>query len=164
MDAYIIALRLVHIVAGAFWVGAAVVFFLFLEPAAAALGGPGQSFMRHLNAERRLPVVIAIASALNIVAGVLLYARVSAGFKQAWITSGPGIGITVGAVSAITSWLIGFLVSRPTIDRMSALAVASPAEAAPQMAMLTRRLRTAGGFGLGLLIVAVSAMSIARYL
>ncbi|MGQ0669496.1 MAG: hypothetical protein ACT4PO_07475 [Actinomycetota bacterium] len=37
MDAYVIALRIVHILAGAFWVGASAMIFLFIQPSAREL-------------------------------------------------------------------------------------------------------------------------------
>lgn len=162
MDAYVITLRIVHILAGAFWLGAGVVFVAFLEPAAKELGTPGQAFMANVSAKRRLPIVIAVASLVNIVAGLLLYWRGSGGLQSAWITSGPGIGFTLGGAAAVVSWLVGFFVSRPTIDRLATAAAggAQPAE----IVRLQARLRLAGRVGLGLLVVAAAAMASARYL
>lgn len=168
MDPYLLALRLIHILGGAFWLGAAVVFFFFLEPTASRIGPSGREFMAHLTARRRLPVVIAIASLLNIVAGLLLYWRMSGGLESSWVTSGPGIGYTIGGAAAIASWLIGFLVSRPTIDRMAGIAQRGGAGGEQVgmevISMLTRRLKLAGGFGLALVVLAASAMAVARYL
>lgn len=162
VDVYFVVLRIVHILGGAFWVGAATVFALFIEPTAKELGAPGGAFMGHLAQRRKLPLVIAISSILTIAAGALLYWRDSAGLKAAWITSDMGLGLTVGALAAIGSFLVGFTVLRPAIDRMGALLAGGGAQA--EIARLATRLERAGKLNLALLFVAVVAMASARYL
>ena len=54
----ILLLRLIHIGAGAFWVGAVFTFFLFVQPAAVAVGPEATKFTYQLLHHRRLPVVI----------------------------------------------------------------------------------------------------------
>lgn len=164
MDWYVMVLRLVHILAGAFWLGSAVVFFLFLEPAAQALGAPGEAFMRHVNLERGLPIVIGVISAVALAAGALLYLHDSSGLSLSWITSAPGLAFTIGGLAAFGSWLVGFLVSRPAIDRMAKLSGSTSGDAATELGALAARVRLAGAVGLALLVLAVAVMSVARYL
>ncbi len=87
MDAYLIVLRIVHILAGVFSVGSILLFFLFIQPTAKAVGPQGGPFMGHLNQQRKLGTFLGIAGLLNIAAGILLYWRDSGGFNLAWITS-----------------------------------------------------------------------------
>jgi uncharacterized membrane protein len=49
-------LRLIHILAGVFWVGAIFLIAGFLLPTARAMGREGGRFMQHLMLQRRLPV------------------------------------------------------------------------------------------------------------
>lgn len=160
MDVYIVVLRVVHIVGGAFWFGAAVSFAFFIEPTASELGPTGGPFMAHLAQKKKLPIVIAITSVIAIVAGVLLYWRASAGLNTEWITSGPGLGFTTGAGAAIASWLVGFLVLRPGIDKLAAAAAAG---SHAEVAQIQRTLRRGGSFNVAFLFVAVAAMASARY-
>ena len=49
MDLYLIVLRALHIFAGVFWVGAALMFFFFVEPTTKKLGpqaGPVETLQR----------------------------------------------------------------------------------------------------------------------
>ena len=48
MDLYMLVLRIVHILAGAFWVGSALTVFLFLQPAAREVGPAAGPFLTHL--------------------------------------------------------------------------------------------------------------------
>ncbi|HEX2030053.1 MAG TPA: hypothetical protein VHL78_01440 [Actinomycetota bacterium] len=171
MDAYLIVLRIFHILAGVFWVGASVFFFLFVEPTAKALGPQAGPFMGHMTQKRKLPAVIVSAAGVTVVAGLLLYWQVSGGLDQAWLKSGPGIGFTIGALSAIGAFVLGLVVIRPNVERMGALAgeiqasggPPNPAQAA-ELQRLDTRLKSVGRINIALLTVAVLLMAIARYL
>ena len=76
MDVYLIILRILHIAAGVFWVGAAALFFFFVEPTVKALGPTGGAFMGHLSKVKRMPLVILMSAGLTVLAGILLYLEV----------------------------------------------------------------------------------------
>jgi uncharacterized membrane protein len=170
MDWYVIILRLIHIAAGIFWVGAAFVFFLFIQPSARELGPDGQRFMGHLGTRKKLPGIMLISAIVTVLAGVLLYIRVSDGFSADWITSGPGIGFTVGGVAAIITVTLGLILTKPAADRMAALgqeiaAAGGPpsSEQASEMQRLQARLVLLGRVSMVLLAIAVVTMATARY-
>ena len=48
MDTYLVVLRIVHILAGVFWVGAVFTTILFLQPTARDVGPAAGPFMAHL--------------------------------------------------------------------------------------------------------------------
>jgi hypothetical protein len=48
MDTYMVVLRIVHILAGVFWVGAALTTILFLQSTAREVGPAAGPFMAHL--------------------------------------------------------------------------------------------------------------------
>lgn len=165
LDTYIVVVRAVHIVAAAFWVGAAISFAFFIEPVAHQLGASAGAFMTELTEKRKFPIVIAMVSVLAIVAGGLLYWRDSSGLDWAWISTRTGTVFTAGAVAAIAAWLVGFLVLRPGIARSAGLAAvaATDAGAREELARLGAHLRTASLANAWLLILAALAMAIARY-
>ena len=164
-----IALRVVHIAAGIFWVGSSAFLHFYVEPTVHALGPQGGPFMRHMTETRKLPVFISISGVLTILAGVALYWDNSNGFDPDWITSGPGLGFTVGAIAAILAFVIGVAVVRPRVVRMGALGGAmgsgtpSP-EQIQEMGALQRSLRSISTVNIVLLAIAVVAMAVARYL
>lgn len=170
MDIYVIVLRIVHILGGVFWVGAAIVFFYFLEPTAHALGPQGQPFIKHVVDKRRLPIYIVAANLLTVLSGVLLYWRDSGGFRLDWITSPPGIGFTIGGIAAIVATVVGVGFIRPTVEKFGALGDRLATAGRPptdeemgEVHALQGALRRFGGIDLAFLTVAVLTMATARY-
>jgi hypothetical protein len=113
-----IVLRILHIASGVFWVGTAWFFFGWIEPTTKAIGPQAGPFMHHVVRNRRVVRAIVGAGALNVVVGLLLYWRASAGLNPAWIGSGMGIGFTIGGIAAIAAWLLGLTVIGPTVERL----------------------------------------------
>ena len=167
MDEYMIVMRIIHIVAGVFWVGSTMLFVLFLEPSAAELGPNGGPFMGHLANKKKLPTVLLVASVTTIVAGALLYWRTSSGLDMDWMKSGPGSGFTAGAIAAIVAWLIGFTILRPGMGRLAGMRQrlgSGDASVRADAESLQRRLRIAGLTNVSLLTLSVVLMASARYL
>jgi uncharacterized membrane protein len=170
MDIFVILLRIIHIVAGVFWVGAALTGTFFLAPAARSSGQEGQKFIQTLMERLRFRAAISVAAILTILAGFLLYARDSGGFQQSWITSSVGLGFTIGALAGIASLLYGAVVMGPTGKKFGELAEAIQAQGGPptseqqsQMAKLNERISTASHINTALLVIALLAMATARY-
>jgi uncharacterized membrane protein len=171
MDWYAIILRVIHIVAGTFWVGAAFVLFLFIQPSAKELGPEGQRFMGHLAVKKKLPMLITFAGILTVLAGILLYWRASDGFDADWISSGPGVAFTVGGLAAIITLALGLSITKPAVDRIGALGqeiAAGGGQPTPSQASEMQRLQARfvqmGRLSMVLLTIAVVAMATARFL
>lgn len=169
MDPWILILRLIHIAAGVFWVGAAVTAYSFIEPTAHDLGDDGQRFMRQLTKRRRLPEFVTVAAVLNLVAGGVLYWRASGGLQAAWITSPSGIGFTIGALTAVLAAVIAVAFILPTLNQIERVATAQtgspqPSGAVePELHRLEQRLRLASLGNVLMLTVALATMATARY-
>jgi uncharacterized membrane protein len=163
-------LRLVHILAGIFWVGAIFVVAGFLLPTMRATGREGGRFMQHLMLQRRLPIFLAVAMLLTVLSGFTLYARLAAATHGAWAGTPPGIAYGVGGLAAILGVLVGMLVSGPAARRMAAVGQRAPQEGGPpaeQQAEIERlqgRMVLGSRLVAGFLAVAAGAMAIARYL
>jgi hypothetical protein len=169
MTLYVIVLRLLHIVGGVFWVGAAWMIAGFLFPTANA-APEGPKFLQRLF-QSRLPAVISAAAGLNILAGLLLYWRDSGGLRLDWIMTRAGLGFTLGSVAAIAAFVIGVAVSKPAADKLGALGKEIAAggqpptpEQAAAMQALAKRTADAATWVAALLAISLIAMSIARYL
>lgn len=171
MDIGILVLRLLHIGSGIFWAGSAMFFFFFLEPATRALGPQAGPVMHYLVSRKRVSRVITAAATVNVIAGALVYWRVSNGFDPAWTSSGTGIGLTIGAVAAIGAWAMGLVTIAPTIERVDALGGRIAAAGGPpspeqqaEMHRLSEKLHRAGVVDIVLIGTAVFFMAISRYL
>ncbi len=73
MNPYIIVLRIIHIFAGFFWVGAAATFVLFISPSAGATQPESQRFMTYLTQNLGFLNRTRDVAGLNVLAGLLLY-------------------------------------------------------------------------------------------
>jgi uncharacterized membrane protein len=166
----VLVLRLVHIGAGAFWVGAVFTFFLFVQPTAATLGPDAQKFVYHLIHHRRLAVVILSAAAVTVVAGIWLLVITSNGLDPDLLFEVSRLGYTVGGLVAILTFGIGALYVFPrtrtverTIGRLLAEGRPPSPEEGQTLARTARESRRAGWLVLVGLVVAVAAMATARY-
>lgn len=171
MDTYMVVLRIVHILAGVFWVGAALTTILFLQSTAREVGPAAGPFMAHLAGKKHLVDWVLRAAGLTILAGLLMYWRVTGGLEWDRITSAYGISLTIGALCAIAAFSLGLSVVRPTI--MATLAIGKAvaesggppsAEQGAQLQALQKRGKAVGQVIVPLLVVAVSGMAAARYL
>lgn len=170
MDIILIALRLIHILAGIFWAGAAVLMAAFLTPALRAMGPDGGKFMEQLVGKQKFSMYMSLAAILSTLAGIALFWRTSLGFQIAWILTPSGLALTIGAVAGIITWVMGYLVNAPTATRMAALAKEMQSAGGPpkpeqlaEMQKLQTRLGQAGVWGAILLVISAAAMAIARY-
>jgi len=162
-------LRLVHSLAGIFWVGAAVLLAVFILPTARALGDDGGRFVARLM-QRGLGPTLGIAMLLTILSGLAMYGRLSAGFNRVWVTSPHGLVLGAGAVAALLSLLIGAAVNGPATVRLAKLrqvagaggGAATSAEAAELGALQARRDRASVVSAVFVVLAAV-AMAAARY-
>ena len=118
MDFFVIGLRIIHIFGAVFWGGT--VFFLagFLDPTTRATAPDSAKVMMHLVSKTRFSQVIAWAAMLVVITGVLLYWQVSGGLNENWLTSGTGIGLTIGSIAGLIAAGIGLSVSSPATKRL----------------------------------------------
>ncbi len=171
MNIYLVLLlRIVHIFAGVLWVGAAILFFAFIEPTIKSIGPAGGQFMQYFMERQRYPIFMSIVSTLTIVSGVPLYLFASGGLQLSYITSGPGLVFTIGSVVSILTFFMGFLMIKPRAERMGALGkeigmsggTPSAAQAA-ELHTLDQELSKVERVEFVLLSIAMITMATARY-
>ena len=168
---YLITLRLVHIVCGVFWAGAAMYLALFVMPAVNATGPEGGRFMQQLARTNKLPMVMTVASSLSVIAGLLLFWKISGGFQSAWMSSKHGIILSIGGALAIIAWLEGFFITRPNALKLNKLGQLIAKSAGPpdarqlnQISQYRQKIFSANNHSAVLLVASVITMSIVRYL
>jgi uncharacterized membrane protein len=166
---YMLILRVLHIGFGVFWAGSVFSFVLFIAKAVKASGPEGGKFMQQLG-KTGYPIAVMIAAIISILAGILLIAKLSAGFQEAWFTTAYAKVLSTGAVLAIIAFIIGFTVNRPAAARINAISSAMAKAGGPptpeqmqELATLRKKLFTGSNIIAVLLTFVVLAMSIFRY-
>jgi hypothetical protein len=162
-------LRLIHILAGIFWVGAAFLMAGFLVPTMRETGREGGRFIQHLMQKRRLPIFIGVAMLLTIISGLTMYARVTAATHGSWAGTPPGIAYGVGGLAAILGAITGSLLSGAAGRRMAVVGQSigpqgPTSEQQAEMGRLQSRMSLGTRLAAALLLLAAGAMAVARYL
>ena len=169
MSYELFALRLIHILGGTFWVGAALFMTWFLVPAMA--GNPAASGVVLGGLQRRhLMTVLPVVALLTILSGLRLIWLASGGFEGAYFHTPTGATFATAGALAIIAFLIGVLVARPAAVRAAQLGGklegASPAEReafTTELARLRARNATSMTIVAVLLVLGAAGMAIARY-
>jgi uncharacterized membrane protein len=171
MDYLIIALRLVHVVSAALWVGMIFFTVVFLAPAVQDVGPDGGKVMAALR-RRGLLNFVPVLAVLTIISGVWLYWRTSLGFNPAYVHSATGGTLALGGLASIIAFVIGLTMMRRSMLRAMAVTqmlggTADERERQRLMSEAQRlraRARTGGRAVVSLLLFATVTMAIARYL
>ena len=167
MDYLVIILRIIHIVAGVFWVGGVLIMTFFIGPTIGATAEAGQRFVGHLMNNLKFSNRMSIAAGLTILAGFILYWIDSDGFASAWMSSGAGRGFGIGAGFALIGFVFGLLIGRTTnaMAQLGAQFRGKPSrEQTSQMQSIRKQQATYSNISAAALILAVIFMAIARYL
>ena len=111
-----------------------------------------------------------IVSTLTIIAGAILYWRDAGGDLASWITTGPGLGFTIGTIASFLVYFVGMALITPRGKRLGALGAQIEAAGGPptkeQMAeleTLDKQLHTLEWVDFILLAIALVTMATARY-
>ena len=168
-----VILRFVHVVSGALWVGMMVFTVVFLSPALQE-AGPDAGKVNAALQRRRLMVVMPIIALLTLISGFWLFYRFSGGAPAAMLRTPVGLAFGLGGLAALLGFVVGIALMRPVMMRSMTITkeLGGPpplpeAERRARMGELERlRARGAGVSRLvtGLLLFALGAMAVARYL
>jgi uncharacterized membrane protein len=167
MDYFLLALRLIHILGGIFWVGGALFMNFFIGPTVVATADVGQKFMGQLMAKAGVSRRMTAAAIATVLAGAALYWIDSDGFTSGWLDSGPGIGFGIGAFFALIGLGAGMLVGRnaTALGRLGAQVQGKPTpEQLQKLQAIQKQQSIVGPLNVYSLILAAVFMAIARYL
>jgi hypothetical protein len=169
---FMIVFRLIHLVAGMFWLGAASLVVLFVAPAAAEVGPAAGPLVSNLVLKRRLPRFVVGSGVVTVLAGAVLYWKdwQLHGSLGSFVGSRFGLAMTIGAVAALAALSIGGSIVMPGMERAVRLSGElaqqggpPPPEQMERLRALQARTRRASRTAVGLIAVAAAAMSTARY-
>lgn len=170
----IVLLRLVHILAGIFWLGATLTLAAFLLPAMRDIGPSAGPFMRQVMQARRLRLWINISMTLAILAGFALYGIDSATSAGVFARSATGKVLGLGALFAIVAAGFAGAMSQPAGNKLNALSerlaeaqrtgAANPSDILGQVEALRTRISRGLTISAVLLLLSATTMAIARYL
>ncbi len=157
-----IVLRFLHVVSGALWVGMFAFMTFFLMPAFAEAGPEGAKVQGALM-RRRVPVIMPVIALITLVSGFWLFQRLSGGAAGALMKTPMGVAFGIGGLSALLAFLVGVILSRPLMIRMAKLGESLPGASA-EMQRLRARSATLNRVVMALLLIALTAMAVARYI
>lgn len=141
-------IKLLHVFAGVFWFGAAAILVFFIMPTAGAVGPGAAPFITHLNTKLQLPRVVLWAASINLVMGLGLMWRVSAGFNADYFKSPGSHAVTMGAAFGIIAFLIAMMVQIPRakhIAQLTTQAAEKPSDALTATLATERKKFALGG-------------------
>jgi hypothetical protein len=148
-----IVLRFSHVFFGALWVGMMAFGTFFMGPAVEEAGPDGGKVMAGLM-RRKVMVLMPLFALITLVSGFWLFNRLGNGI----MTTRMGQAFGLGGAAALIAFVFGMAVARPTM--MRAQKAGSPAE----IQRLRARANTQGRIVGVLLLIALAAMAVARYL
>jgi uncharacterized membrane protein len=159
----IVLARVVHVMAGVIWAGATFVLAAVIVPIAARYGMEGAGRWTAMAAGRVGPIS-GISALLTVLSGSYLFATLHSSDGSA-----AGLVLKVGALAALLSLAVGFLIGRPTgqklarLSEQQSLAAAPPADVLQRMSGLRLRAELSSRFTAALLGLAVLSMAGFRY-
>ena len=121
-------LRVIHIVLGAFWAGAAILLGWWALPTARQLGPAAAPFMQGL-LQRKMTAFLIGSGVLTVAAGIWLWFLRPPSFDT-W----QGVALATGATAAIIGLGIGLGLQRPTGHKIQTLGNAIAAGGGPPTA------------------------------
>lgn len=169
MDLPLVITRLVHIISGSFWVGAAIYLAFLLEPSIRS--GPIELERQLLRRTSKLNSLwITSAAILTIVSGFALISMTPGRSMADLGEPGWGTMILIGLLASLAAFFISGFAGMATAKLRRAFEFASDnpgAAATPesdqQVASFRRRLSLLGYLNAVLVVVAVGSMAIARF-
>jgi hypothetical protein len=170
MQPTMIVLRLFHIFSGVLWVGGVALLGWFLVPSIQATGPAGGGVMKHLLVNTKFGPYFPALGGLTVLSGLLMYWRDAAGSNGAFYSSHMGITLGIGGLAGLVAVIYGGGVVGRSAGAMAKLFRVMDAQGGPPTAEQTARLMalrdkvTAGSkVVLPMLLTAVIAMAVARY-
>jgi uncharacterized membrane protein len=167
MNYLMLIVRLVHIFAGVYWVGATLTTSFYVGATTEGTGEAGRQVMQYLITKARLSTAMTAAAVLTVLAGYTLYWIDSNGFTSTWTHSGPGIGFGIGGAAGLLGLIFRVLANRnmATVGWLASEIKEQPTpEQSQKLGSIQKNQALLNKLNTWSLIVAVFFMATARYL
>ena len=166
MDVDMVVLRLVHIVFGAFWAGAALFMAFVVIPKVQALG-PAVAVPVFAALGKIVGPLLVGSGVITVAAGITLSLRLRWNSLDAWFDTGWGWAIALGFVAALVALTVGTraaLLARSMAAMGAGMAGREPTpEEMGRMRSTSQRLMKLGRIGSILVLIALGTMASARF-
>jgi uncharacterized membrane protein len=170
MQPTMIVLRLFHIFSGVLWVGGVALLAWFIIPAVEGAGPAGGGVMKFLLVKTKFGPYFPALAVLTVLSGITMYWWDASRSNGAFYASPMGITLGIGGLSGVVAMVLGGAVVGRAAAGMARVFRAIDAQGSPPTAEQTAELMTlrakiqwASTIVLPLLLLAVIAMAIARY-
>lgn len=164
----LLVLRVLHIGAGLFWVGAFFFMNHMIMPAIQSAGPDGGRFTALIMRGGRVQRAMFGSAIVTILAGFGMYGYFIAQTDGQWARSTMAMGLGVGGIAALLAFILGVAVNMPAAKRMQTImaeAKGSPsAEHQAEIGRLRDRMGSISRVVAVLLTIAVLSMASSRYL
>jgi len=167
MDILLLALRVVHIGAGVFWGGGALMMNYFFGPTVRATGQAGQQVAGHLTLKTKFVNVMTGMATLTILSGAGLFWIASNGLTSAWMKSGMGIGFAIGGLFGLAGYISGVIFGRLNLKlaRLGSQIKGKPTTGQlAEIQSLQKRIALSARISIPCIILSILLMAVARYL
>lgn len=162
-------LRLLHIIAASFWLGATLVTAYFLLPSVWAVGPAAGPVMTEVMQRRRMQLWVNLAMVVAILSGLGMFGVHESAAHGAFSRSRMGMTLLGGAVLAIAAAGVAGAMVKPASQKLGEMAQRfAGAPPAPEALEEMRGLQQRVGRGLSimslLLLLSAATMAVARYI
>lgn len=164
-----LALRVLHVLLAAAWLGSTMFMSLMLMPVIDASGPSGGEIMVGLN-KKGISAYFGAIGGITVLTGIYLFWHFTDGFDPAVSRTNAGMAYGIGGVAGVLAVIIGGSVvgrgANTIVELLSQLPKLSDAQKGPvlqQAGALKARVRTFGLVVIVLQVIALGLMAIAHY-
>lgn len=170
MQPTMIVLRLFHIFSGVLWVGGVAMLSWFVVPSVQGAGPAGGGVIKFLLVKTKFGPYFPSLAGLTVLSGIIMYWRDASGSNGAFYSSHMGMTLGLGGAAGIVAMIYGgAVVGRASsglgrlMNTLDEQGMPPSPEQTAQLMALRHKLSSGAKIVLPLLLVAVIAMSVARY-
>ena len=165
-----ILLRLIHVMCGALVVGGVVLLNAFIMPAIGRAGPAGGQVIQQLTQRTALMKYLPSVGGFAVLSGIALFVLDTKMSNGTFASSPMGMTYSIGGLAAALSLIIGSAMGARSGKEMGSIIAAVAASGGPptgaqatRIGELQAKMRTGGMISTALILVAIAAMSVARY-
>lgn len=164
------AVRALHILVAALWLGAGTFLTIYLMPAVRRLGLGSDPLFTQLM-QRRVGLFMAATSGITVITGLWLYWVFTDGLDAGVMSSDPGLALGIGGLAGLGAAVIGGAILGRTVDSMAECVHAASglppgrqqAAHLATLARLQRRFALFSRIDVTLMVVALLLMAMSHY-